>query len=124
MWATSPKLYECMKVLDAWRFDYRTDMVWVKDMIGMGYYARQRHESLLIARRGDLPPPVPDARPNSVVEAPRLEHSAKPPVFYDLIDSMYPGIRKIELFGRNCAGREWWTFWGNQAVAPSAEAAE
>lgn len=124
LWATSPKLYECMRVLDAWGMEHRTTMVWVKGDIGMGYHVRERHEILLIAKHGELPPPVPDARPDSVVEAPRLEHSAKPPIFYDLIDQMYPDIRKIELFGRNCAGRPLWTFWGNQAVAPLQEAAE
>jgi N6-adenosine-specific RNA methylase IME4 len=117
MWATNPKLYECMKVLDAWGFTYRTDMVWVKDRIGMGYYVREKHESLLIARRGEFPVPVTDARPDSVVEAPRLEHSAKPLVFYDLIDLMYPNIRKIELFSRAPTVRELWKVWGNQAVA-------
>jgi N6-adenosine-specific RNA methylase IME4 len=117
MWATSPKLYECMKVLDAWGFQYRTDMVWVKDKIGMGYHARERHEALLIAKRGELPPPPPEARPDSVQEQPRLEHSAKPEIFYDLIDRMYPEIRKIELFSRAPAARKLWTVWGNQAVA-------
>jgi len=117
MWATSPKLYECMKVLDAWGFQYRTDMVWVKDKIGMGYHARERHEALLIAKRGELPPPPPEARPDSVQEQPRLEHSAKPEVFYDIIDRMYPEIRKIELFSRAPAARVLWTVWGNQAVA-------
>lgn len=120
LWATSPKLYECMRVLDAWGFEHRTTMAWVKDVIGMGYHVRERHEILLIAKRGELPPPVEDARPDSVVEAPRLEHSAKPPIFYDLIDSMYPDIRKIELFGRNCEGRPHWTFWGNQAEGREA----
>lgn len=114
LWATSPKLYECMKVLDAWGFDYRTDMVWVKDQIGMGYYARQRHESLLIARRGELPVPAAEDRPDSVVEAPRLEHSAKPPTFYDIIDRMYPGVRKLELFQREV--RDGWLGWGNQVA--------
>lgn len=115
MWATSPKLYECMSVLDAWGFLYRTDMVWVKDKIGMGYYVRGKHESLLIARRGELPPPAEDARPDSVILAPRLEHSAKPIEMYDNIDRMYPGIRKIELFGRAPDERPLWSTWGNQA---------
>jgi N6-adenosine-specific RNA methylase IME4 len=115
MWATSPKLYECMKVLDAWGFEYRTDMVWVKDQIGMGYHVRGQHESLLIAKRGELPPPAVENRPSSVIESPRLEHSAKPPITYDLIDRMYPGVRKIELFGRAPEPREHWTAWGNQA---------
>ena len=117
MWATSPKLAECMEVIKAWGFNYRTDMVWVKDKIGMGYHVRERHEDLLIAKRGELPPPPVEARPDSVIEAPRLEHSAKPHVFYDLIDSMYPSVRKIELFGRAPKQREWWTTWGNQASA-------
>ncbi len=54
MWATSPKLREAMQVVEAWGFDYKTCMVWVKDKIGMGYYARQQHELLLIAKRGDI----------------------------------------------------------------------
>lgn len=113
LWATSPKLYECMKVLDAWGFVYRTDMVWIKDKIGMGYHVRGRHESLLIAKRGELPPPAAEDRPDSVIEAPRLEHSAKPPVLYDIIDRMYPGVRKLEMFQR--APRKGWCGWGNQA---------
>lgn len=113
LWATSPKLAEAMKVIDAWGFDYRTCMVWVKDKIGMGYYARQRHELLLIARRGELPVPEPENRPDSVLVAPRLEHSAKPPEFYDLIERMYPGQRYLELFARTA--REGWVAWGNQA---------
>jgi len=115
MWATNPKLYECMKVLDAWGFTYRTDMVWVKDKIGMGYHVREQHESLLIAKRGELPPPPVEARCSSVIAAPRLDHSAKPPIFYDLIDNMYPGIRKIELFNRYGLNRPGWAVWGNQA---------
>jgi N6-adenosine-specific RNA methylase IME4 len=90
-------------------------MVWVKDVIGMGYHARERHEILLIAKRGELPPPAVENRPDSVVDAPRLEHSAKPPVFYDIIDRMYPGVRKIELFGRAPEDRPLWATWGNQA---------
>jgi N6-adenosine-specific RNA methylase IME4 len=118
LWATAPKLYECMKVVDAWGFVYRTQMVWVKDKIGMGYYVRNQHETLLICRRGELPPPPEKVRRSSVVHAPRLEHSAKPPIFYDIIDAMYPGLRKIELFSRS--RREGWEAWGNEAGVPSA----
>jgi N6-adenosine-specific RNA methylase IME4 len=120
LWATSPKLYECMKVLDAWGFTYRTDMVWVKDQIGMGYHVRGRHESLLIAKRGELPPPAAEDRPDSVIEAPRLDHSAKPPTFYEIIDRMYPGVRKLEIFGRTALERPDWVCWGNQ-VPDAAE---
>lgn len=114
LWATSPKLAESMRVVESWGFTYRTCMVWVKDQIGMGYYARQQHELLLIAARGELPTPEPANRPSSVVNAPRAEHSAKPNVFYALIERMYPDIPKIELFSR--APREGWAAWGNQVA--------
>jgi N6-adenosine-specific RNA methylase IME4 len=113
LWATAPKLAECMQVATAWGFDYRTEMVWVKDKIGMGYHVRNRHEGLLICKRGELPPPPENARCDSVIEAPRLEHSDKPDIFYEIIDAMYPGLRKIELFSRST--RQGWTAWGNQA---------
>jgi N6-adenosine-specific RNA methylase IME4 len=114
LWATSPKLAEAIGVLEAWGFDYRTNLVWVKDRIGMGFYARQRHELLLVGRRGD--PGVPDEadRPDSVIEAPRLEHSAKPSIVHDLIETMYPGRSYCELFART--PREGWTSWGNEVT--------
>lgn len=113
MWATNPKLAEAIQVIVAWGFTYRTNMVWVKDRIGMGYYARSQHELLLIATRGSIPTPEPANRPASVIEAPRLEHSAKPELVYGLIEAMYPEFRKVELFARN--RREGWAAWGNQS---------
>jgi N6-adenosine-specific RNA methylase IME4 len=115
MWATNPKLREAFAVLDGWGFEYVTNMVWIKDRIGMGYYARSRHELLLIAKRGSLPKPEPASRPDSVIEAPREEHSAKPPLVYDLIDAMYPGFAKIELFARS--QRNGWDAWGNEVAS-------
>lgn len=113
LWATSPKLAEAMRVIEFWGFDYRTSMVWVKDKIGMGYYARQRHELLLIAKRGNPVTPEPSARPDSVVESERTEHSRKPEIFYDLIERMYPEFPRVELFCRT--PRPGWRVWGNQA---------
>jgi N6-adenosine-specific RNA methylase IME4 len=113
LWATSPKLAESMRVIDAWGFTYRTCMAWVKDKIGMGYYARQRHELLLIAAKGSLPVPLPANRPDSVIESPLGEHSAKPAVFAELIERMYPEHKRIELFCRS--PRAGWAAWGNQA---------
>lgn len=110
LWATSPKLFEALLLLGCWGFTYRTCMVWVKDRIGMGYYARQRHELLLIGIRGHVPLPAPSDRPDSVVTAPRGRHSEKPAVLYELIERMYPDQRKVELFSRNV--REGWTGWG------------
>jgi hypothetical protein len=41
-------------------------------------------------------------------------HSAKPKIMYEIIERMYPGLRKIELFARGPA-RPGWTNWGLEA---------
>jgi len=112
LWATSPKLVEALEVMAAWGFNYRTCMCWVKDRIGMGFYARQRHELLLIGIKGDMITPEPPDRPDSVIESPREEHSKKPDVVYDLIETMYPELPKLEIFARTERGG--WSSWGNQ----------
>jgi N6-adenosine-specific RNA methylase IME4 len=115
MWATSPKLAEAIRVVEAWGFTYRSSAVWVKPQLGMGYYFRQQHELLLVATRGSMPAPAPGDRPRSVYESPREAHSAKPVAFYEFIESMYPSLPRVELFARK--PREGWSGWGNQLAA-------
>jgi N6-adenosine-specific RNA methylase IME4 len=114
LWGTSPKLIEAFDVIEAWGFDYKTCMVWRKDKIGMGYYARQQHELLLIATCGSPKPPPEDSRPPSVIDGERAEHSKKPEVFYELIERMYPRAKRVELFCRN--PRKGWDAWGNEVT--------
>lgn len=114
LWTTSPKLAESLQVIESWGFNYRTCFAWVKDKIGMGYWARQRHELLLVCVKGEPPTPPTDARFDSVIEAPRGKHSAKPDVVYEMIEKMYPELPKLELFCRS--PRDGWAVWGNQAA--------
>jgi N6-adenosine-specific RNA methylase IME4 len=115
LWATAPKLAECMQVITAWGFEYRTNIVWAKEAIGMGYHARNQHEILLIAKRGNIPPPQAGKQPASVHREKRTEHSAKPVFYYEMIEAAYPQLPKIELFCRS--PREGWGVWGNQSAA-------
>jgi N6-adenosine-specific RNA methylase IME4 len=112
LWATNPKLQEALLVIDSWGFEYKTNMVWVKDKIGMGYYARSQHELLLIATRGNVPVPAAEFRPSSVMYSDRDQHSKKPDGVYEIIEKMYPEYAKVELFARN--KRDGWEAWGNQ----------
>jgi N6-adenosine-specific RNA methylase IME4 len=55
VWSTNPKLRECIvDVIEGWGFEYRTNMAWIKDSIGMGYHVREQHELLLLGKRGEL----------------------------------------------------------------------
>jgi N6-adenosine-specific RNA methylase IME4 len=112
MWTTAAHLPEALRVIGAWGFEYVTCAVWVKDKPGPGHWVRNQHELLLIARRGDMPTPLPADRPPSVIPAPRREHSRKPDEAYEVIERMYPDLPRIELFARNA--RAGWAAWGNQ----------
>jgi len=113
LWTPAPKLEEALEVVKAWGFSYRTNIVWVKDKIGTGYYSRGKHELLLIGIKGEgIGTPLPENRPKSVIFAERTEHSKKPDIFYEIIEKMYPNHSKIELFARN--KREGWETWGNE----------
>jgi N6-adenosine-specific RNA methylase IME4 len=114
LWATNPLLREALEVLDSWGFTYRTNLAWVKDRIGMGYWVRGQHELLLIGRRGNTGPPVESLRPPSVLHAPRLAHSAKPDAIYGLLEAMFPSATRIELFAR--VKRPGWDTWGALAA--------
>jgi len=113
LWVSTPMLKKGLQVLDAWGFEYRTSMVWVKPSIGPGQWVRQRHEILLIGVKGSIPTPKGEDKPDSVIEAPRQEHSKKPVIVYDIIEKMYPELEKVELFCRQ--PRQGWKAWGNQS---------
>jgi len=112
LWTATSILPEALRVLEAWGFRYVTNVVWVKDKIGVGHWVRNQHELLLIGRRGGFPTPEPAKRPSSVIEARRREHSRKPDEAYELIERMYPEMPKIELFARRA--RPGWAAWGNE----------
>lgn len=112
LWGTAPKLLEAIEVIKAWGFQYKTNAVWDKRRIGMGYYFRIQHEHLFIATKGTPGVPGEKARPDSIFSQAKTEHSSKPNIVYEMIEAAYPNRRYLELFGRT--KRNNWTTWGNQ----------
>jgi hypothetical protein len=113
LWATSPMLQEALDVMDAWGFTYKSHIIWVKDRIGTGYWARNKHELLLIGTRGDIPAPSMGTQPPSVIEAPVGKHSEKPTAFAEMIEGLFETLPKIELFCRS--PRPGWDVAGNES---------
>lgn len=112
LWTTAPKLAEGIETLKSWGFDYRSCMVWDKEIIGMGYWFRGQHELLLVGVRGKFSPPPQSLRVSSVFREKRSVHSKKPDRIRDLISSWYPNSTKIELFSRQKT--DGWDVWGNE----------
>lgn len=113
LWATVPMIRDALKVMKAWGFEYKSQMVWVKDRVGTGYWFRNQHEILLVGTKGKIPAPAPGSQWSSVVEEPVGAHSEKPDIFYELIEEYFPNLPKIELNARR--SRDGWDSWGNEA---------
>jgi N6-adenosine-specific RNA methylase IME4 len=137
LWATVPMLVEAICVLDAWGFAwierdtntgylspnkaharYVSHWAWLKNRVGTGYWARGRHEILLIATRGNPVAPAMGDQLDSwcddmAVEADVGRHSAKPDVFAAWIEKHWPNTPKIELNARQV--RPGWDRWGNES---------
>jgi len=113
LWAISTHLHDAFHVIEAWGFEYVSSMVWIKDRPGTGWWVRHQHEYLLIARRGSWSPPPFAMRRSSVIEAPRTEHSAKPESVAEMLEELWPGVPRIELFSRT--PRPGWAVVGDEA---------
>jgi N6-adenosine-specific RNA methylase IME4 len=110
LWATAPKLREALEVMKSWGFEYKTHMMWDKEIIGLGWWFRGQHELLLVGVKGKFSPPKYADRISSVFRQRRGKHSEKPFAIYRLIEKWFPNKKCIELFARNPRTR--WTSWG------------
>ncbi|WP_274426773.1 MT-A70 family methyltransferase [Chelativorans sp. YIM 93263] len=109
-WATNPMLPDALRVMEACGFTYVHHWIWDKEVAGSGYWGRDRHELLLIGRRGDIAAPLPGSQPETVHRERKGKHSAKPDFFAETIERLYPDIPRLELFCRT--PRPGWDAWG------------
>jgi N6-adenosine-specific RNA methylase IME4 len=113
LWATSPLLPEALDVLSAWGFRYKASFIWDKVRHNMGHYNSVRHEFLLIATKGSCTPENVELF-DSVQSIERTKkHSEKPEEFRDIIDTLYPSGKRVELFARKQVNG--WDTWGNES---------
>jgi len=115
MWATSPKLEEAFKVMEAWGFKYKTHAIWDKEIVGMGYWFRGQHELLMVGVKGNFSPPNTSLRISSVIKERRSKHSKKPNKVRNYIASWYPDHDRLELFARTASNG--WDVFGNEVLS-------
>ena len=120
LWVPNALLPEGLRVMQAWGFSYKSNIVWHKqrkdglsDGRGVGFYFRNVTELLLFGVRGKNARTLAPGRSQvNFIGSRKREHSRKPDEQYDLIESCSPGPR-LEMFSRGV--REGWTTFGNQA---------
>ena len=119
MWTTFPQLFDCLKVINAWQFEYKTcGFVWLKTnkksegyFLGLGHYTRSNAEICLIATRG-TPPKRVSNKVRQLLISPIEQHSKKPDCTRDRIVELYGDLPRLELFARQRAPG--WDAIGNE----------
>lgn len=120
LWVPNALLPMGIDVMQAWGFDYKSNLVWHKvrkdggsDGRGVGFYFRNVTELVLFGVRGKKARTLsPGRRQVNLIATRKREHSRKPDELYKIIEECSPGPF-LEMFARET--REGWVGWGNQA---------
>ena len=120
LWVPNALLPEGLRVMNAWGFEYKTNLVWHKvrkdggpDGRGVGFYFRNTTELILFGVRGTNARTLDPGRSQvNIIRTQKREHSRKPDELYDIIEDCSRGPF-LELFARG--QRKGWISWGNQS---------
>ena len=119
LWVPNALIADGLRVMEAWGFTYKTNIVWAKrrkdggpDGRGVGFYFRNVTELILFGVRGKMRTLDPGRRQVNMIETRKREHSRKPDEQYDIIEACSPGPY-LEMFARYA--RPGWTSWGLEA---------
>ncbi|MEM8944494.1 MAG: MT-A70 family methyltransferase [Planctomycetota bacterium] len=120
LWVPNALLQEGLRVMEAWGFTYKTNVVWYKvrkdggpDGRGVGFYFRNVTELILFGVRGSMRTLQPGRTQVNLFPTRKREHSRKPDEVYEIIEACSPGPY-LELFAR--FSRDGWDQWGNEDV--------
>jgi N6-adenosine-specific RNA methylase IME4 len=116
LWVPNALLPWGLRVMDAWGFQYKANVVWYKvrkdggpDGRGVGFYFRNVTEILLFGTRGKMRTLKAGRTQVNILATRKREHSRKPSAAYNLIQRCSPGPY-LELFARDRVPG--WTQWG------------
>ena len=120
LWVPNALLEDGLRVMRAWGFEYKSNIVWHKirkdggsDGRGVGFYFRNVTELVLFGVRGKSARTLAPGRSQvNFLATRKREHSRKPDEQYNIIEACSLGPF-LELFARGT--RKNWATWGNEA---------
>lgn len=115
LWTIDKYLFEAQQIAENLGYKLHARMIWNKVTgIPAAFTVRFGHEYLLYMYRGGLTPVATEERGkiHTVFTEQVKKHSQKPQIAYEIIERLYPNLRKLEMYARN--ERDGWDSWGNE----------
>lgn len=118
MWTIDKYIIDTEQFMKKLGYTRHARIIWDK-ITGQAtaFTVRFTHEYLLwFYKKGDILMPAKDTRGkySDVIREQVKRHSQKPEYAYEMLEDMFPDVRKLELFARN--KRDGWDCWGNEVV--------
>lgn len=117
LWTIDKYLFEAQQIAESLGYKLHARMIWDKVTgIPAAFTVRYGHEYLLYMYKGKLTPVAKDERGkiHTVFRERATKHSKKPDIAYEIIERLYPDLKKLEMYARET--RNGWDSFGNEVA--------
>lgn len=117
LWTIDKYLFEAQQIAESLGYKLHARMIWDKVTgIPAAFTVRYGHEYLLYMYKGKLTPVAKDERGkiHTVFRERATKHSKKPDIAYEIIERLYPDLKKLEMYARET--RDGWDSFGNEVA--------
>lgn len=115
LWTIDKYLFEAQQMAESLGYKLHARMIWNKVTgIPAAFTVRYGHEYLLYMYKGKLIPVAKEERGkiHTVFTEKVHRHSQKPEISYEIIERLYPNLKKLEMYARR--ERPEWDAFGNE----------
>ena len=115
LWTIDKYLFEAQQIAEELGYKLHARMIWNKVTgIPAAFTVRYGHEYLLYMYKGKLIPVATEERGkiHTVFTEKVQRHSQKPEISYEIINRLYPDLKKLELYARQ--EHDGFDVWGNE----------
>lgn len=120
IWVINAKYQFSLDLFERWGYTLVDEIVWVKMTVNRrlakshGFYLQHAKEVCLVGKKGDDPPGMQPGVGSDIIYSERRGQSQKPEEIYQLIETLVPNGRYLEIFGRKNNLRNFWVTVGNE----------
>ena len=117
LWTIDKYLFEAQQIAESLGYKLHARMIWdTVTGIPTAFTVRYGHEYLLYMYKGKLTPVAKDERGkiHTVFRERVTKHSKKPDIAYEIIERLYPDLKKLEMYARET--RDGWDSFGNEVA--------